>query len=181
MPTSANLESLDALSEERRREYVREIQRYLRTIASEFPEIPVLAVDGIFGPKTAQAVRTFQREFGLPVTGTVDLATWNALYSEFRAITRRVSPPMAINGFFPPDRILREGDTGDSVMFLQTMINALADVFSNIPKLISTGEYNSATADAVFLLQQIARLPANGFTDRQTWDAIVNAYNSARR
>ncbi|MCL8206999.1 MAG: peptidoglycan-binding protein [Actinomycetia bacterium] len=36
-------------------------------------------VDGIFGPKTAAGVRAFQEHEGLPATGTVDRATWQAL------------------------------------------------------------------------------------------------------
>lgn len=34
---------------------------------------------GVFGPKTANAVRAYQRAKGLPVTGAVDAATWFAL------------------------------------------------------------------------------------------------------
>lgn len=38
-----------------------------------------LTADGAFGPLTAGGVRTFQSAAHLPVTGTVDLATWQAL------------------------------------------------------------------------------------------------------
>ena len=37
--------------------------------------------DGIFGPITESAVKAFQRRAGLPVTGVVDPATWQALFS----------------------------------------------------------------------------------------------------
>ena len=37
--------------------------------------------DGIFGPITQNAVKAFQRRAGLPVTGVVDPATWQALFS----------------------------------------------------------------------------------------------------
>ncbi|GHF38990.1 hypothetical protein HNQ07_001801 [Deinococcus metalli] len=37
--------------------------------------------DGWFGPVTAAAVRAFQGANGLPVTGTVDRATWDSLFS----------------------------------------------------------------------------------------------------
>ena len=36
-------------------------------------------VDGEFGPKTQQAIRRFQRENDLKVTGQVDDRTWDAL------------------------------------------------------------------------------------------------------
>lgn len=38
-----------------------------------------LVVDGIMGRKTYAAVRAFQRSMGMPVTGTLDKATWRAL------------------------------------------------------------------------------------------------------
>ena len=40
-----------------------------------------LAVDGIFGPKTATAVRGFQRALGITVDGIVGPLTWRALVS----------------------------------------------------------------------------------------------------
>lgn len=38
-----------------------------------------LGVDGVFGAKTLAAVKGLQKEHKLPVTGTVDAATWKAL------------------------------------------------------------------------------------------------------
>ncbi|HEV3294029.1 MAG TPA: peptidoglycan-binding protein [Streptosporangiaceae bacterium] len=40
-----------------------------------------LAVDGIFGPKTATAVRSFQQALGITVDGIVGPLTWRALVS----------------------------------------------------------------------------------------------------
>jgi peptidoglycan hydrolase-like protein with peptidoglycan-binding domain len=37
------------------------------------------AIDGIYGPKTAEAMREYQRAQGLPVTGTLDQETAQAL------------------------------------------------------------------------------------------------------
>ncbi|UQU61860.1 peptidoglycan-binding protein [Couchioplanes caeruleus] len=43
-----------------------------------------VAVDGIFGPRTDAAVRSFQREKGLTVDGIVGPRTWSALIIEVR-------------------------------------------------------------------------------------------------
>lgn len=48
----------------------------VRTLQSE---LGGLSVDGSFGPRTLAAVKAFQKEKGLPVTGVVDAATWKAL------------------------------------------------------------------------------------------------------
>ena len=42
-------------------------------------------VDGVYGPSTVQAVEALQKAHGLPVTGTVDKATHDALQSDLQA------------------------------------------------------------------------------------------------
>lgn len=63
------------------------IQEYLAYISTIYTAIPAPSVTGVYGMETAQAVEAFQQEFGLPVTGTVGVITWNAiasLYSDLR-------------------------------------------------------------------------------------------------
>ncbi|MBH1941568.1 peptidoglycan-binding protein [Mobilitalea sibirica] len=67
---------------------VRTIQEQLNRIAQAYTAIPRLAVDGIYGPRTAESVRTFQRIFSLPVTGVVDRATWYKISHIFVGVTR---------------------------------------------------------------------------------------------
>lgn len=55
---------------------VRTIQRQLNRIAKAYPQIPTVVVDGRYGEGTANAVRNFQRIFGLPQSGIVDFPTW---------------------------------------------------------------------------------------------------------
>lgn len=55
---------------------VRTIQNQINEIASAYPRIPKVSVDGIYGPSTAESVRVFQEIFDLPVTGVVDFSTW---------------------------------------------------------------------------------------------------------
>lgn len=59
-----------------RGESVRVVQTFLNRISQNFPLIPKLAVDGNYGPATANSVKVFQRIFNLPQTGEVDYATW---------------------------------------------------------------------------------------------------------
>lgn len=71
---------------------VRQIQMQLNRIAQNYPAIPTVAADGIFGQRTAEAVRSFQRIFGLPVSGIVDYPTWYKISAVYVAVSRLSEP-----------------------------------------------------------------------------------------
>ena len=65
---------------------VEHLQYMLRVLAAYISQIPSVAVDGIYGSATRNAVLAAQGYFGLPQTGTVDLTTWNEIYDQFTGI-----------------------------------------------------------------------------------------------
>ena len=67
---------------------VRQMQEQLARISQAYPAIPRITADGIYGPRTQEAVRTFQSVFGLPVTGVVDYKTWYEISAIYVAVTR---------------------------------------------------------------------------------------------
>lgn len=73
-------------------EKVRQMQQQLNRIAQNYPAIPTVTEDGIYGPRTAEAVRTFQGIFNLPQTGTVDYATWYEISNIFVGVSRIAEP-----------------------------------------------------------------------------------------
>ena len=67
-------------------EEVRVIQ-YLLSVVSEFySNVPPVAVDGVYGPATRQAVIAIQQMAGLPQDGVVGEQTWQALYRLYAGI-----------------------------------------------------------------------------------------------
>ena len=85
------------------REEVLALQYFLAVYAQFDPSVPAPSLDGVFGPETQQAVRAFQSLQGLPVTGQVDTATWNALYNAYEGIgstvlTQEVLFPAELQG-----------------------------------------------------------------------------------
>lgn len=58
---------------------VRTLQEYLNGIAGTYSEIPTVAEDGVFGQRTADAVRAYQRLFGLEESGSVGAQTWQSI------------------------------------------------------------------------------------------------------
>src|SRR5699024_7991692 len=65
----------DGLSPGMSGEEVRTLQYYLDIIAYFNPALQFIAINGIYDEATEQAVRSFQRFYGLPETGVVDEAT----------------------------------------------------------------------------------------------------------
>lgn len=62
-------------------------QKDLNVLGAE----PPLVEDGVQGPKTTDAIDSFQGQMGLPVTGVMDVATSNALRRAVVAVTTQGS------------------------------------------------------------------------------------------
>ena len=67
---------------------VLQLQEQLNRIARNYPAIPIISEDGIYGPATAESVRIFQSIFGLPQTGVVDYRTWYKISEIYVGVTR---------------------------------------------------------------------------------------------
>ena len=73
-------------------EKVQQIQQQLNRIAQNYPAIPKLTVDGIYGSSTAEAVRVFQKVFGLPQSGITDYPTWYEISDVYVGVSRISEP-----------------------------------------------------------------------------------------
>ena len=67
---------------------VRQMQQQLNRIARDYPSLPTIAADGVFGESTANAVRKFQNVFGLPQTEIVDYPTWYKISEIYVGVSR---------------------------------------------------------------------------------------------
>ena len=67
---------------------VRQMQEQINVIAGAYPLIPKIAADGIYGERTANAVKVFQRVFNLPQTGVVDYPTWYKISEIYVGVSR---------------------------------------------------------------------------------------------
>ena len=76
------------LSIGRRGSEVMKIQEQLNRISDNYPLIPKVVPDGIFGEATQNAVRTFQRIFGLTPDGIVGSRTWYKIQDVYVAVTQ---------------------------------------------------------------------------------------------
>lgn len=157
--------------------YVRVAQYYLAVIAQNLDTVPVIAIDGIFGPRTEAAVKAFQKDYGLPETGVIDERTWNDMYNVYRGIVE--STPEYYTGVpvAPyPGFVLSIGMRGNEVRLLQEYLSKLSEVYPEIPQIAVDGVFGPATRSAVMAAQQLFGLPVTGIVFALTWDAITSAY-----
>ena len=115
-------------------------------------------IDGCFGNGCERAVKQFQTDKGLPVTGIVNDATWEALINTPNA-KQDVSK-------YP---ILKIGSKGKYVKLLQTTLtNKGYD-----PKGIDSN-FGQNTDKAVRQFQKDSKLVVDGCVGPKTWDKLIN-------
>ncbi len=155
---------------------IRNLQTMLRVISFTNGEIPNVIPDGIYGNQTAESVRAFQRATGMPVTGTVDEATWKNITTayEYYAIDTMEPEPLRIilekNDYIDADR------PNTHTYLVQAMITALNGYYRNIPAVSITGKYDRQTERAVRELQRHFGLPETGSIGRRDWRHLVSLY-----
>ena len=157
------------------------IQRELNTISRNYPAIPRVEVDGIFGESTERAVRTFQQIFDLTPDGIVGEATWNKLVLLYVGILRLAElDSVGVNIFgssleYPES--LRLGDENDKVATLQYFLSVISEFYDTVPSVPITGYFGELTQEAVLAFQRQAGLVADGVVGRRTWDELYRAYD----
>lgn len=160
---------------------VRELQYFLSFISVFNDAVPAVAIDGIYGSATKNAVEAFQRDYGLPVTGEVDEATWNSIYRAYRGMLASLP-----EGYFGSNIVvyggtpLVVGSRGREVAALQEYLNYIADYYTSIPKIDVDGVFGQATASAVRAFQQLFGIDPSGIAASTTYNAIAELYDDLR-
>ena len=65
-----------------------QLQKQLNVISKNYPLIPKVTEDGLYGPGTANAVKVFQSIFSLPQTGVTDFSTWYKISEIYVGVSR---------------------------------------------------------------------------------------------
>ena len=151
---------------------VEQLQFWLNTLAQYDAGIPSTAVDGVFGSRTAAAVRAFQRREGLTVDGVVGRTTWTTLYNEFRSIQSDNGTPNAY-----PGTPLRQGSNGQNVRLVQFWLKIARTVYASLRSVTVDGVFGEATAAAVKRFQSYFSLTSDGVVGRTTWNKLYEVYN----
>ncbi len=156
---------------------VRNIQYLLAYISLFYDSIPQVALDGVYGPATEAAVRAFQETFDLPVTGEVDIATWDVLYRTYLGFLETIPFKYTEGVVLPyPGVPLRLGAESDTVRLLQEYLNFIAEIYPQIPTVQVTGYFGTQTQNAVLAFQEFVGITQNGTVAANTWNEITELY-----
>lgn len=139
-----------------------------------------VTVDGVFGPKTAAALRIWQAAHAVKVTGQLDPATWAKMVALKLVPPRGTTPATPATPPAPPvtpakpptttpsspltayaKLTLAKGATGPAVVALQKALGITAD-----------GAFGVQTEAAVKAFQARHNLPATGIVGPTTWAAL---------
>ena len=157
---------------------VNNVQYLIAYLAQFYNTIPTVAVDGIYGPSTSAAVRELQRTFDLPITGNVDLETWDIMYRTYQGFLATIPFKYIEGNVLPyPGVPLRLGAESSSVRVLQEYINFIAEFYPEISPVTPTGYFGSQTQRSVVALQNLFGIEPNGTVGAATWDAITDLYS----
>lgn len=160
-------------------EGVVELQYQLSVISVFVDTIPEVAIDGIYGEATRNAVLAFQQSYGFPQTGSVDTATWEEIYRAFRGMIASLP-----DGYFGANTVpfsgipLKLGSSGDEVRQLQEYLNYISDAYPSIQKLSVDGEFGESTENAVREYQRQFDIEPTGIVGAATWLSITDTYRS---
>lgn len=100
------------------------MQKYLNTIAGQYPSIPKMVADGVFGANTQSAVIAFQRLFNLTADGVIGRNTWNKIVSIYNKILMG-SPSVGMYSTFG----LSGGRSGNNTLAMLLMMRMLGSYY----------------------------------------------------
>lgn len=161
---------------------VRSLQIYLNRISRNYPAIPKIpAADGIFDAATEEAVRTFQRVFGLEETGVVEQSTWyriTYIYTSVKRIAELDSEGVRLEEITPVfTEDLHIGMQSDEVRMLQYYLAVIGAYYEAVQPVEITGYFGEMTEKSVRSFQRVFGLPQTGEVDRATRNDLYRAYN----
>lgn len=157
---------------------VQSLQHMLNQIAHSMPVLPGLSESGEFDEATLEAVMLFQRETGLPVTGIVDQALWDAIFQAYtdRQLQHGTPPPVRVHpGHF---YTVEPGETSDILLPVQAMFHALSGVLSNFEPCPLDRQNSGGTQKNLRLLRSAAQLEPTDRLDRAAWSYLVRLYEA---
>lgn len=152
---------------------VRSLQTMLRVLSEVDRSHPTVVPDGIYGQTTTNAVSTFQRMHGLPVTGITDQDTWEKIVAEYDRALIEADEAEVLEFVLNSKKILRRGDDSPYLYVVQALLTVLSEAYASIPRPAASGILDELTADSLAAFQMLNSLPMTGELDKLTWKHLA--------
>ncbi len=156
-------------------ELVKLAQFFLASIGEFYDNIPLVEVNGTFDDITENAVKSFQKKFGLIVDGIVGNNTWNKLYDIFLTIKDYIFTSSGALIKYP-GYLLRQGSRGEDIKTIQKWIFQLSKKYPQIPIIDIDGIFGPNTKTAVIAFQKLFDLIPDGIVGPITWNKLYSQY-----
>lgn len=158
---------------------VRSLQAMLQVLHLDDERYPDVIPDGIYGRDTQNAVASFQRRRGIPVTGITNQQTWDMIVTDYEEALIRIDKAESIEILLDPGDVLQFGRRDPHIYLLQSMLMYLSDVYPTITRPTHSGYIDAQTATSVESFQRLNGLPITGNVDRKTWKHISKQFSLA--
>lgn len=160
---------------------IREVQKFLYVVSYNVnDEVPRVAIDGIYGPETESAVRSFQQIWGLEISGKVDRATFDALYVVYReaVLDQSLSDILLTEDGFP----IVLGTQNNDVIAVHLLINELGKTYRDIGFInVKSSYFSESSQSAVKELQKIFNLSITGDVDKYLYERMKKEHEAIKR
>ncbi|MBQ7295316.1 MAG: peptidoglycan-binding protein [Clostridia bacterium] len=153
-----------------------EVQSYLRNIGRLDRDISRVVPDGIFGSETTEAVKSFQRKYGISETGIVDFETWESIKNKNSEAVFTASEPIQVVRITNEDLPLIKGTDNALVYTLHLMLNKLAESYANFTLLPLQSLFGENTEREVMRWQRVISHEETGEVDKLTWNSLAEFY-----
>jgi len=184
----------DIIREGARGRLVAQAQYLMNFIAEFYPQVPSVMQNSSFTRDFAEAVRQFQRAFGLNADGVIGPNTWRMLYTVYWRIRDNVNIPDGGNVAPPlpppvpptppapppptgvppyPGALIRVGSRGADVERIQRCLNRVRQQHPSIGALNVDGIFGPITQASVMAFQRVAGLNPDGIVGPLTWNALM--------
>jgi len=157
------------------------IQKYLRTLSffDKYKDIPPIAVDGVYGQETRNAVIAYQKLKNISQSGKVDRQTFNTLYKDYLSVLNYEKARTPYFNFprYPRNFEFREGYRGFYIYLIKYLLNELQKNRDTYNEFELNDDYDEELSQAIREIQKTYLLPETGNVDALTWNSIISEYN----
>lgn len=159
------------------RNFIVQIQRILRDLNYYQNGVGAVGIDGVYDEGTKEAVKKFQKKYGLDDTGIVNSETWTLLHTvwELKNEGEELARAVYILPRFEGYEILPFAR--DNVLYIiQHMLEVISTDYEELEGIELNGIYDMKTQNAIKAFQRKNLLNDTGIIDAITFNRLADAY-----